>query len=90
MKGKWVMGIPTFEKKHFLLQNSDIPKHIWKVVGEGDFSDSYPEKYEPSSLKESHSENILDPNEDWGRSIILSPKISHPSNPPHCRPRAEA
>jgi hypothetical protein len=43
MKGPWVMDIPIFGKKHFLLQSSDIPKRIWKVVGGGDFPDSYPE-----------------------------------------------
>jgi hypothetical protein len=84
------MGTPTFEKKHFLLQSSDIPKRIWKVVGGGDLSDSSPEKHEPFFLKEGHSENILDPNEDWDRRIILSPKIFPPSNPRHCMPRAEA
>jgi hypothetical protein len=31
------MGIPIFEKKHFLPQSSDIPKHTWKVVEKGDF-----------------------------------------------------
>jgi hypothetical protein len=67
IKGTWVTDIPTFEKKHFLLQNNDILKRIWKVVGGDDFSDSYPEKYEPFFLKEGHSENILDPNEDWDR-----------------------
>jgi hypothetical protein len=30
------MGIPIFEKKHFWLQSSDIPRHTWKVVEEGD------------------------------------------------------
>jgi hypothetical protein len=37
MKGRKAMGIPIFERKHFLLQNSDIPKHIWKVVEGGGF-----------------------------------------------------
>jgi hypothetical protein len=67
MRGKWVTGIPTFGKKHSLLQSSDIPKRIGKVVGGGDSSDSYPEKNEPFSLEGGHSENILDPNEDWDR-----------------------
>jgi len=58
------MGTPIFGKKHFLLQSSDIPKHISKVVGGGDFSDAYPEQDEPFFSKESHSEKILDPNED--------------------------
>jgi hypothetical protein len=31
------MGIPIFGKTHFWLQNSGIPKHIWKAV-EGDGS----------------------------------------------------
>ena len=67
MKGMLAMGIPIFEKKRFWPQNSDIPKHIWKVVGGGDFSDAYPEAYEPFFSREGHSENILDPNEDWDR-----------------------
>jgi hypothetical protein len=63
MKGKSAMGTPIFEKKHFLPQNSDILKHIWKVVEGGDFSDSYSKKYEPFFLEGGRSENILDPNE---------------------------
>jgi hypothetical protein len=35
------MGIPIFEKKHFLLQSSDIPKHIEKVVEGGDSQGIY-------------------------------------------------
>jgi len=31
------MGIPIFDKKHFLPQSSDIPTHTWKVA-EGDDS----------------------------------------------------
>jgi hypothetical protein len=50
-----------------LLRSSDTPKHIGIVVGGGDFSDSSPEKYELFFLKEGHSENISDPNEDWDR-----------------------
>jgi hypothetical protein len=35
------MGIPTFEKRYFLLQSSDIPKHIEKVVEGGDSQGIY-------------------------------------------------
>jgi hypothetical protein len=35
------MGIPIFEKKHFLLQSSDIPRHIEKVVEGGDSQGFY-------------------------------------------------
>ncbi len=61
------MGIPTFEKKHFLLQNNGIPKHIWKVVEGGDSSDFCSKKYEPFFSKGGRPENISDPNEGWGR-----------------------
>jgi hypothetical protein len=36
-KGKWVRGIPIFEKKHSSPQNSDILEHTWRVAEEGDF-----------------------------------------------------
>jgi hypothetical protein len=35
------MGIPIFEKRYFLLQSSDIPKHIEKVVEGGDSQEIY-------------------------------------------------
>jgi hypothetical protein len=41
MKGKWGVDTPIFEKKHFWQQSNDIPKHIEKVAGEGDFESSY-------------------------------------------------
>jgi len=61
------MDIPTFEKKHFLPQSNDIPKHIWKVVEAADFLDSCSKRHEPFFSKGSHSENILDPNEGRGQ-----------------------
>ena len=61
------MDTPTFEKKHSLPRNSDIPKHIWKVAEGGDSSDFSSRKYEPFFSKGSRSENILDPNEGCGR-----------------------
>jgi len=61
------MGIPTFEKKRFWLQNSDILMHIWKVVEGGDFLDSCSIRYEPFFLKGGRSENILDPSEGFGQ-----------------------
>jgi hypothetical protein len=58
------VGIPIFEKKHFLLQNSDIPKHTWKVVEGGDSLGLHSEKFQPSFVKDDRSQNILDSNED--------------------------
>ena len=61
------MGIPIFEKRHFLLQSSDILKRTLKVVEGADFSDSCSKKYEPFFSKEDRSENILDSNEHCGQ-----------------------
>jgi hypothetical protein len=48
-----------------LLQNSDIPKHTWKVVEGGGSQSFYGERYELLFLKGDRFENILDSNEDW-------------------------
>jgi hypothetical protein len=61
------MDIPTFENKHFLRQNSDILKHIWKVAQGGDSSGSYEEIDELSFPEDDRSQNTLDPNENWDR-----------------------
>jgi len=67
MKGMLAMGIPTFERKHSLLQSSDIPKHIWTVAEAGDFGEIYLGRCELFSLTGDHPRNILDPNEDWNQ-----------------------
>jgi hypothetical protein len=41
MKVRWVMDIPTFGKKHSLLQNNDILKHTLRAVGGGDSGDFF-------------------------------------------------
>jgi hypothetical protein len=81
------VGIPIFEKKHFLPQNSDIPKHISKVVEGGDSVGLYSDGSELFFLKGDRPQNILDSNEGWNPGIIPVPKISHLSTLPRCKPK---
>jgi len=61
------MGIPIFEKRHSLLQSSDILKRTLKVVEGADSSDSCSKKYQPFFSEEDRSENISGPNEHCGQ-----------------------
>jgi hypothetical protein len=61
------MDIPIFDKKHFLPQSSDIPRHTSKVVEGGDSSDFDGERCVPSFLEGDRSRNILDSNGDRGQ-----------------------
>jgi hypothetical protein len=55
MKGRWVMDIPIFGKKHSSLQNNDILRHTLKVVGADDSEGFSPESGRPFSTAGGYS-----------------------------------
>jgi len=83
------MGIPIFEKKHFLQQSNDIPKHIEKADEGGDSLGFYQEMHEPFFSRGNRSQNIWGSSEGSGQCINLLPKIFHLSNQQHCMPKEE-